>query len=43
MEKREIRNHNDKYVVFFDFADEQDEFDAIEEPRSETEPTPTEP
>lgn len=32
MQKREIRNHNDKYVVFFEFDDEQDALDEIEEP-----------
>lgn len=37
MQKRTITNHNDKYVVFFDFADEQAELDAIEEPLEESE------
>ena len=32
MQKRKITNHNDKYVVFFEFGDEQKELDAIEEP-----------
>ncbi|WP_280176673.1 hypothetical protein [Halorhabdus rudnickae] len=34
MQKRRVRNHNDKYVVFFEFDDEQDELDEIEEPLS---------
>jgi len=32
MQKREITNHNDKYVVFFEFGDEQDALDGIPEP-----------
>jgi hypothetical protein len=36
MHKREVQNHNDKYVVFFDFDDEQDELDTIEEPLPES-------
>lgn len=39
MQKRKITNHNDKYVVFFDFADEQGELDAVEEPLEEPEQT----
>lgn len=37
MQTRNVPNHNDEYVIFYDFSDEQDELDAIAEPLDESE------
>jgi len=29
MQKRKTCNHNDKYVIFFEFSDKETEFDPI--------------
>ncbi|MFB6201963.1 MAG: hypothetical protein ABEI98_08125 [Halorhabdus sp.] len=32
MHRRETTNHNDKYVLYYEFDDERDRLTAIEEP-----------
>lgn len=39
MQTRKVHNHSDEYVVFYDFADEQDELDAVAEPLEESDRT----
>lgn len=43
MQKRETTNHNDKYVVFFEFEDEADRFAALDSEEATDLTAPTEP
>ncbi|MEF8825061.1 MAG: hypothetical protein V5A34_00610 [Halapricum sp.] len=35
MHKRELANHNDKYVIFFEFDDESDSLATVDDPVAE--------
>lgn len=35
MQKRELTNHNDKYVIFFEFDDESDSLATVDDPVAE--------